>query len=442
MRAAFCILALLALWSHPGHAQDDPLGSLLLESSARSGITDWKGFIEATSRRYLQDTDVGAVKDNQVLVWGEAEIDFRLNSDTTAYFRPRLYADVSDNGFAHAHVPEIFVTYAPPGSWDVRGGLLVENWGVADTFNPIDVLNTRDFATDVFDPLYVGQPGIRLRRSFKGGKHLGEPTVGFYWMPLFAQALYAPKGQRFHPAPPGGTFAEGGNDPNGTDQMFWALRYQSTLETPVFKSDIQLIASSGPDRRPPVREVGAGRFAPVNQGVKTTGFGIRAVPNEALLGHFLSTLTLKAEVAHRSFSPYRNTSFRESDNYWTSVIGLDRDVPNLFTNRDVLTLTLEYVWESGGDDLPAQQRIFQRDVIFRAFWQANDFARSTFEVRGVVDAEDAESIIEASFSRQLDSVSQDVRLQLRYQRFDHGSPTLLSRLPNNSSVSIGFRWDF
>ena len=94
------------------------------------------------------------------------------------------------------------------------------------------------------------------------------------------------------------------------------------------------------------------------------------------------------------------------------------------------------------DDSAKQQRIFQHDVIFRAFWQANNFARSTFEVRGVVDAEDAESIIEASFSRQLDSVSQDLRLQLRYQRFDHGSPTLLSRLPNNSSVSIGLRWDF
>ncbi|MCZ6655225.1 MAG: hypothetical protein O7D91_19630 [Planctomycetota bacterium] len=292
---------MLALLSQDAYAQeDDPLGGLLQESSASRGGTAWKGFIEVTPRRYLRDTHVAAVKDNQVLVWGEAEIDFRLDSDTTAYFRPRIYADVSDDGFDHAHVPELFITYAP-GSWDVRGGLLVENWGVADTFNPIDVLNTRDFATDVLDPLYVGQPGIRLRRFFKSGKHLGEPTVGFYWMPLFAQARYAPIGQRLHPAPPGGTFAEGGNDPSGTDQMFWALRYQSTLDTPVFNSDIQLIASSGPDRRPPVREVEAGRFEPAHQGVKTIGFGIRAVPDEALLGHFLSTLTLKAEVAHRSF---------------------------------------------------------------------------------------------------------------------------------------------
>ncbi|MCZ6445612.1 MAG: hypothetical protein O6758_05450 [Planctomycetota bacterium] len=406
-------------------------------------MTEWKGFVELLPRRYLRDRGSEGRTDNQLIVLGEAELDFRLGGEVTGYFRPRLYADLGTEGFERLYVPELFLTYSP-GRWDLRGGVLVENWGIADTFNPIDFLNPRDFATKILDPLKLGQPGVRLRRLFEGGHHFGEPTLTLYWMPTFERTRYAPRGQRFHPAPVGFSFTETGIDPRGSDRTLWALRYQSTLDTPLFNSDIQLLASRGPDRSPPIHLIADGILAPVYQDVQTTGFGLRAVPNEARLGHFLSTFTLKAEVAHRSFARYGHSPFEESDDYWTCVVGFDRQLPNLLSDRDLLTLTLEYVSESGADDAPSSQRVFQQDLIFRALWQANNFSRSTVQLRGVVDPQDDETILEASFTTQLRAVSEDLRLELRYQRFEHEGEagTFLSRFSDNSSVSIGLRWDF
>ena len=80
------------------------------------------------------------------------------------------------------------------------------------------------------------------------------------------------------------------------------------------------------------------------------------------------------EVVYKA--PYRfrrNSPDRLPDPYVQYVGGVDRLIPNLFSQQDQLTLTLEYLGEEGTDDFTADFRPFQSDVVARAFWEAGDF---------------------------------------------------------------------
>ena len=102
---------------------------------------------------------------------------------------------------------EIYATYRQE-SWDLRVGQFVENWGIADTFNPVDVLNRRDLASDFFDPIRLGELGARVRFLLDGGDVIGEPTLSAYVIPVFQEALFPTRRNRFSFAPPPGNILE------------------------------------------------------------------------------------------------------------------------------------------------------------------------------------------------------------------------------------------
>ena len=85
-----------------------------------------------------------------------------------------------------------------------------------------------------------------------------------------------------------------------------------------------------------------------------------------------------------------------------------------------------------------------RDVAVRLAWAANDFARTSFEVRAIVDVSNAELIGEAVLKRQLRFIHDDLRLELSGQRVrpDEDDGELLSRFPDPSRVDVRLQWDY
>jgi len=155
----FAYLLTLGALAAPSIAQDDlddlfgdDLDALLgggdLESSSSDSILrDWKGFVEMKPRTYFEDRNQGK-NDEQFLIEAEAELDFQFADRWSGYFRPRFFIDALDDELNRIEPYEAYVTYEGEG-WDLRAGQFVENWGIVDTYNPIDVVNRRDFATDV-----------------------------------------------------------------------------------------------------------------------------------------------------------------------------------------------------------------------------------------------------------------------------------------------------
>ena len=118
-------------------------------------LTGWKGFVEIKPRFYLRDRNESK-NDEQLLFISEFEFDFRFAEHLTGYFRPRIYVDGFDNELRRFEPFEGYLTYKSD-RWDIRAGQFVENWGIVDTFNPIDIVNRRDFATDILDPDHQGK---------------------------------------------------------------------------------------------------------------------------------------------------------------------------------------------------------------------------------------------------------------------------------------------
>ncbi|MEM8712355.1 MAG: hypothetical protein AAGG01_15495, partial [Planctomycetota bacterium] len=319
-----------------GPAEDEALDAIATGSAGSNGVGGtldaWKGFFEIKPRVFTRDRG-GAANDEQLLIQGEMEFEFSLSDRIDAYYRPRVFIDALDGDLRRFEPYEAFATYEGD-SWDLRAGQFVENWGIVDTFNPIDVINRRDFGTDVLDADRLGELGFRLRRFFGGGDVIGEPTVSLYALPLFRTTPFPPEDQRFSLGP---GFDDGnGFEPTGLEQSFVAARFQSTLKTGFADADIQAVVAHGPERVPTFFASGLA-LQPAYFGITTVGAGFRAVPNEDVAGRFLSTLTLKAEVVYKAPYVFEDSPVEAPDDYLTAVVGVDRGFYGVFTGLDQLT---------------------------------------------------------------------------------------------------------
>ncbi len=408
-------------------------------------LTGWKGFVEIKPRFYLRDRNESK-NDEQLLFISEFEFDFRFAEHLTGYFRPRIYVDGFDNELRRFEPFEGYLTYKSD-RWDIRAGQLVENWGIVDTFNPIDIVNRRDFATDILDPDRLGEFGARLRLLFSGSETVGEPTLSFYTLPVFRRTRFAPSAQRFGFGTSALPFKEDkGFEPDGFDRGLYALRFQSTLNTFIFNADVQLLAARGPERTPFISTFGKSYLSPAYYGAGIWGAGFRAVPNQETLGRFPASLTLKVEIVYKNFFTFDPSPIAEPDDYVAYVFGVDRDFYNVFSNQDQITATVEFADEAGASkhDPLGRFRPFRQDMILRVFWQANDFARKSLEVRSIFDFDSQEFIFESTFETQLRAINEDLKLLIQFQYFDAPDTreSFFSLFTDNTSLAVGVRWDF
>lgn len=435
---------------------EDLLGDLDLDQGGedsgegRSGsslsvsvLSGFRGFLEFKPRVYLRDRG-GPENDEQLLLLGELELDLTLGSNLTGYVRPRFLVDLQDGQLDRFEPYEAFLTFSGSG-WDLRAGQFVENWGIVDTFNPVDVVSRRDLGGDILDPARLGEAGIRARWFGAGGETWSEPTLSAYWIPVWRPTLFAPEDQRFYFGNETVQFDEDrGFEPDGGDRHFFGLRFQHILNTEPFNADVQYVIAHGPEWSPAIVLSPQGVLVPAYFGVNTFGVGFRAVANEDVAGAFLSTLTFKVEAIYKDPYLFDDSPLTTPDDYASIVMGVDRAFYDILRDQDQLTLTVEYAREDGADDVSARLRPFLNDIILRALWEANDFSRTSFEVRGFYDFENEEKVLEAILETQLRSLDEDLKLTLQLQLFDppETGESLYDFFPNNSSVSLGLRWDF
>ncbi|MCZ6689794.1 MAG: hypothetical protein O7H41_09340 [Planctomycetota bacterium] len=414
---------------------DDEAGGVRLRS--------FRGFGEMLFRSYLRDRREG-FNDERLIFELQMEIDVDLTRGFSGYLRPRFLIDALDSELIRVEPLEAYVAVHRE-KWDALAGQFVENWGIADTFNPLDVMNRRDLGTDILDPERLGELGGRFRYFFDGGDVIGEPTVSLFVIPAFRRAEFPTEESRWSfSQPPFELNEDAGVTPRGEDRIFAAVRGQSTLSTSPANADLQLIAARGPEQFPLLdprpQPSGVVELVPVYYGVWTLGGGLRAVPN----ADPWSQATLKTEVVYKS--PYRTADEPNEvpDPYTQYVVGVDWLFPTVFDQQDQVTVTVEYLGEVGADDPASEFRPFRSDIVLRALWEANDFSRTSLELRGLVDVETAEFVAEAILERQLRFVHEDLKVRLGVQYFepDRSEPGFFAFFPNNTNVSVALRYDF
>lgn len=407
----------------------------------RSLVKHFRGEIGTEFRTYPLERG-GPRNDEQMFITTELELDVHIGGNASLTFRPRFLIDTLDTGVTRFEPFAGYLQYVTERA-DVRAGQFVDNWGIADAFNPLDVLNRRDFASDVIDPTPLGELGLLLRYQLPSGDTIGQPTISVYAMPLWRKTLLPTEDYRYSFSQPPFVLVDDPDQPELKDAFFGALRLQHTVSTGAFSADFQYIGARGPARFP--------SFVPMPQpdgsvllntavhGALVVGGGFRLVPNDS----WLSAFTFKTEVVYTkpySFDP----AVPKPERYFQYVAGFDRIFDGIFTDLDALTFTAEYLGERGADDLLSQFRPFDNDVAARLYWQANNFSRTTIELRGILDLETHEAVGEATLGRQLRFLHDDLSFELRVQWVvpEEEGEGFFSFFPNNSNVRASFGFNF
>lgn len=411
------------------------------DGDRRIRLHQYRYFAAVEMRSYLVDRDLPS-NDQQLLLETALALDFRFAKRMKLFLLPRFLIDGLNTELIRYEPLEGYLAYEGPRT-GVKFGQLIENWGVAEVYNPLDVLNRRDFGVQFLNPPRLGELGVRVTQSFEGGKVIGQPTLSAYFMPLFRPALLPPPYSRWRPAEPGVDFVPGlAFEPSGAEQMFGALRFEHTFNTRPFNADVSYLVSHGPERFPyflPTPGPAGIDFVPVYYGVTVAGLGVRAVPNAV----GWSRLTFKLELAYKRPFEFKGSPGQRQDDYVQYVTGLDLLINPVFTDRDQVLLTIEYAGENGASDLASIFRPFDSDIAVRLFWQPLDFSRTAIELRAVVDVKKGELVAEASVGQQLRFIHDDLRMTVTgtYMRASPTGQGILALFPNNSAITVRLQLD-
>ena len=422
----------------------DELDELIGETrtSQTSMLRGFKGFVSHEIRAFVQDRDTPQ-NDLTSISELQFEVDLRLSKYATLFFRPWFLVDALDTELIRYEPLEAYVDFS--GSrWDLRIGQFIESWGIADTFNPIDVLNRPDIAIHILDPERLGETGVRLRYELEDSETIGQPGLALYVIPVWRKTPFPTDSSRYSFSQTGIDFRDDNVDRlDAGDGTMVALRLDHTLNTPLINADLQYIVSRGPDRSPTFFEGLDGKqpfFSPDYFGTWVFGGGFRATPNV----DWWSKLTLKAEVVHKKTYTLDGMIAEKPDSFTQFAFGFDRQLAPFLSDKDKLTVTLEYVGETGAKDSLADFRPFNSDLVIRAFWEASNFSRSSFEVRGIFDLTSRELISEAIVKSQLRFIHEDLSLLIggQYIRSAKKQGSFFSLFPDNSNLRAKLQFDF
>ena len=413
-------------------------------------IERFKGFAAEELRVFPWDRG-GPGNDQQLLTELQLELGLHLIGNLSAFVRPWLLVDALDTELLRYEPLEAYLAY-DARDWDLALGQFVENWGIADAFNPIDVFNRRDYAVDLLDPPRRGELGARVRAFLPGGELIDQPTLSAYLVRWWRRTEFPSADNRFSVGQGAVAFdPERGQEPHGVESLLWALRFDHTLSSAPVAADVQYLVARGPERLPRfaplLTAAESPLLVPVYHGSWTLGAGFRAVPTASWWSEF----TFKAELVYKrpySFDrgfptlPGAEANADTPGDYVQYVVGFDRVFNPIFAAHDRVTLTAEYLGEHGARDPASQLRLFDHDVALRLFWQAGDFPRTSVELGAIVDVSDGEWLAEAEIGRQLRVLHDDLRLELGARHIRAADGGLWSLFPNNSSITSRLQFDF
>ncbi len=442
-------MTLAALVSQPAHsAGADDLDALAELDAVTSppgseGLRlEASGFISEELRSYPSSRG-SAQRDEQIIREVQVEIKARLVDRLTLLVRPWLLVDELDTDLLRYEPLEAYLHFEG-GHWTLTTGSFIESWGIADAFNPLDVLNRRDYGPDLLAPVARGELGMRVQYHFDGGTVIGQPRLSFYACPGFRQTDLPTDRSRFALSQLGLPYVRDTPwQPSGSQRIFTAVRLDHTLTSSALNADFQYVVAFGPDRLPvigPLLTPAGVVLTASPYGTGMAGGGFRAVPN----GDWASQFTLKAEAAYKR--PYRlnGVPIETPDDYVQYAFGLDRLLAPLLADRDQLTIMLEFLGEVGANDTAARLRLFDSDLALRIFWEAGDPALTSVELRFVGDVLDGDTITEIRLSRRLSFLHDDLKLELgaRYLQAPESSPGLLGRFESNGALSARLQFNF
>ncbi len=366
---------------------------LVLEPHAHASKLKIKqrGYVGMQSRAFLDDSNP-ATQDYGVNAIAQLQISAKkgLFKSKVKWFT--IY-DVYDQERGQLIVEEAWVEFKY-NPLRLRIGVQEHNWAATEVFNPVDVMNSRYFDSDIENTQKIGEPTASMNIKLPIGR------LSAHIMPFVTSPIGTSARSRQNFLPPGtalgrplrltrvGTF--------GNQQQFqWAMRLKAMIEA--LNMDITLHILQQQDRhRPllvfnPIRQKLRPLYLPVTQ----TGGTLRMVAGDVVF---------KAEAAYRWYLlPPEHLGVGTFQNRDHALIAAGMDWGTAFENGAEITIFAEGQFMVLKDRALARTiDPFQADAIAGVRLNLNDEAAREFLALGMLDLERRdEGLISVSYSQRL-----------------------------------------
>lgn len=371
------------------------------------GTWDNKGEVSFQWRRF-DDDNIVRTEDTGMLVFSRVESVY-TDEQSRHVFRGFARVDQKDSDRDFMALEDVYFSryLDKDQQWLALAGYKLFNWTATEAFHPADVINSRNFDSDLEYFEKLGEPTVELTRFFDWG------TVSFFIWPRFEKPQFPGDRSRLG-------FSRDLGRPqavNGTDTGDeWALQSGVRVGYTMDDGDVSFHVIHHVDRNFPI--VGtheytfnalANRFIPNNTAefqTSPTPYYFKKTQVGGTLQYALSNALLKFEGAYRVFSDdiaiLTAEGLQGPVDHGEVALGLEYTLPINIKGADT-SLFIEGGTILGTTELERSRLgAFQRDVLFGVRHAFNDVMGSELFVSMIHDLErDNERLYNFSYSRRL-----------------------------------------
>ena len=391
------------------------IGAALLLSTnlaASANPVELDTTMELETRNFYSGPTLPGQFDDDVSVSLKPEFKGRLGEgDLYWRFTPFGRWDSRDPERRHADIRELFLL-GVRDEWEVLGGISKVFWGVAESNHLVDIVNQTDNLEGIDGEDKLGQPMLRVSRSFD------QSALTLFALPGFRERQFRSRDD------PLSLPFEVDNDPvyesgEGADHVDFAVRYSGYLDI----VDYGLSGFSGTSRDPGFIPGDDGRLVPFYPQIDQFGLDLQ-VTSDAWLW--------KLELIRREFD---NPDYGED--YTAGVGGVEYTFFGLGDGSYDLGLLAELNRDSRDDPSTVQ---FQNDLFLGMRFGFTDAASTEILAGTFVDLDDDTRFFRVEGSRRF---FESARLNLELQAFSNVDPDNLNdHLRDSDFILLSFEWFF
>jgi len=346
------------------------------ETPALLSDLETRGNIALSVTHFTSEADHSATQENNASISGEVDLYLPLSDDDQSIvFTPFARLDEHDSKRTHVDIRELLYQHIGDER-EFRIGLGKIFWGVAESRNPVDVVNQRDNVEGFSSDAKLGQPLVQLSWFRDNG------SLDLFVLPGFHERTFA--------GPNGRPRASVQIDPDqvryerseGNRHVDFAARYSTAIE----EWDLGFSAFHGTTRDPLLEPVFGSSFSditlrPFYYQISQIGFDAQAT---------LESWLLKFEWIHQQAD--------EVDNHMEFVSGFEYSFYGLGESDADLGVISEYLYDNRGSNATQP---FQNDLLLGFRLALNDEASSEALIGTIVDLDSDAVVLTAEASRRI-----------------------------------------
>jgi hypothetical protein len=385
---------------------------LLLLSGASVAQDEYsgQGQVSLEFRQFEKDQSE-LTEDTNISIF--SRIEQRYKSDPFEHvFRGYARVDKKDQNRSFVALEDAYFSAFLAEEYKLLAGYKLFNWTATEAFHPADVINSRNFDSNLENLEKKGELTIEFEVPFFNG------AMAFYYFPRFEEPEYPGEKSRLSSVTLQRSVVVDGTD--YTTNEYWTNQYGFRLTQVIMDADISLHYLNHIDRNMPL--VGTtnyttilGSLTPLTSQV--TPYYYRKTQIGGTYQQVFGDLILKLEFAHRTFE--QETKVLTAKSAVLKSVGAGAYETKFIENHTEAAFGLEYVMSLPGgidgnfflegngifgvDEVERQERsTFQRDIMVGFRLAFNDVMGSEIYTTLITDIErDSEYLINFKYSRRL-----------------------------------------